>query len=241
MSCECTHTHTQLHFLSCTCGHAQSVRTFRHTAIRNSFETAMIQAGCTQVESERPVACNSTGIQVHNDLVATVNGVRSNYDVSVATPDYTASVLWPSTSAVNNAVQRDIENPRQKEPYFFWEDHRMETPHPTVVHLRKFRQLAIGVSVNPCITTREAQKHRHYRGTQQVVIPIVSTAGGALGLQYRALIEELCTQLAPERKQIGKCAKFSKNLLAKMSIITVRSSFRLAHLDSTLTRSSRVL
>ena len=160
----------------------------------------MIQAGCTQVESERPVACNSTGIQVHNDLVATVNGVRSNYDVSVATPDYTASVLWPSTSAVNNAVQRDIENPRQKEPYFFWEDHRMETPHPTEVHLRKFRQLAIGVSVNPCITTREAQKHRHYRGTQQVVIPIVSTAGGALGLQYRALIEELCTQLAPERK-----------------------------------------
>ena len=147
-------------------------------------------------------------------------------------PDYSAKVTWPTGVEVSNAVLMDLQNPHKKEPFFFWEDHSWETPHPTIVDSRKFRQLCVARTINKAISRRETEKHHHYVGTGHTVVPLVATSGGCLSVTFRMLIHQLCIQLDPDGKKIGRQARFCRKIIGRLSIITTRSLVRLAYLES---------
>ena len=88
--------------------------------------------------------------------------------------------------------------------------------------------------VGHAIRRREREKHSVYQGTGHSVVPlIISAAGGMMNAGLRSLIDGLCSELDPEGKNIGQQAKFVKNLIGRLSVISAHASYRLAYLSHT--------
>ena len=224
---KCTASITPLHHTACQGSQAQ--RSIRHTAIKLCVATHMTQAGCLNVAQEQAVGGNNRGEQVKSDVVATINGRRVHYDVSVVTPVYTAPVTWPTSREVSVDLELDKARPTRAPPIFFWEDHSSETPHPDVVRGRKFRELALARAVYPAITRREQEKRSHFAGVQETVLPLVITAGGCLSTQFRQFVNELCSQLDPDGRDIGAQSTFCRNFINRLTVINAHSLIRLAY------------
>ena len=132
-----------------------------------------------------------------------------------------------------------INRIRKKVPFFFWEDHSWETPHEEVVEARKFRELAIGLTIREALRKAEKKKHNHYRGTGHTVIPLAISSGGCLSFLFRNTINEMCVTMEPNGRDIAKQARFVKRLLGRLSVICFRTLVRLAYHQSPQSRDNR--
>ena len=75
---------------------------------------------------------------------------------------------------------------------FNWEDHSDALTHPEARRIRKFRELAWKVGVQPSIETMERTKENWYRQAEaDHVIPIILTAGGAMSARTKDLLLQL--------------------------------------------------
>ena len=162
------------------------------------------------------------------DAIASINGKQpENFDASVVTVDYSRHVDWPTKNQVAHAVQLDAARPVLPPPRFPWEDHSWERPHPSVVRRRKFRAMAMDGCVAKDIVRAERDKKRKYG--EFGVTPLIMSACGAIGKPMRATIDELCTQLDPDGKDLGKQSRFCRSLVQRLSVALWRGNARLAY------------
>ena len=203
------------------CSKVNSDRGIRHTAARDAILGKCAEAKCGSIVKEEILGTNHRGVAVRADVSATINGVRSNFDVTYKKVHHSRE-FKVSNDEVNESIELDKARPPRPPPLFFWEDHSSETPHPQTVFIRKYRELAIQKSVMVDVGKAIRRKKNHYG--QWPVVPLVFTYEGYLGKDVRELCDNLAIQFGDVHKEsLGFMSYFRRDLLGRLCATRIKA------------------
>jgi hypothetical protein len=211
-----------LHHLSC-CSTA-NIRTTRHTAIHNCFESAMKDAGAGGIQHAPYVGLGDDGLSRFADTAATILEVRSHYDYTAITTTYNRTVRIPGEAEILEQIGLDeARGTRNLERFLFWEDHSDEKPHPSTLKIRKLRQIVFQETVGKDLVQADRRKYRHYGA--YAIIPVSLSARGSMGRHTVSLVDNLCNNRADW--EFTDRVKFRRDLLCHLSVTLLRCASKM--------------
>ena len=92
-----------------------------------------------------------------------------------------------------------------------------------IVHHRKFRELASAGSVGSAMRFMERAKDRKYAKANAIVKPIIMTAGGAVSVATRELLQYIVQARQSENDiTLGNLTMYRRDLFGRLSVILIK-------------------
>ena len=218
-----------------TCGQNQSIRTFRHNTIAKTLKDQITTSFRANVTENHVVGIvtHSDGRpeEAKSDLYFERDSEMREYDVGITALKLNQRCDWPSWDAVEAALVDDGPAPADRPVWaraFSWENHSDALTHPEARRIRKFRELAWKVGVQPSIETMERTKENWYRQAEaDHVIPIIFTAGGAMSARTKDLLLQLVF-FSASREDSQVEAETRARLYGRISVVLLKFSRTMA-------------
>ena len=231
--CSCGKRVNQSHHLTCT--EHKYLRTKRHSDVVRVLGGYLARATGAKVSFEKIVGYNRKEESMKSDICYVVDGEPLHIDIGVTTVTLNNMRMeTPTDEEVLQAIATEEEMARDLRPtsIFFWEDHSKEKVHKDATYQRKFRELATN-NIVAVMNRMEGAKNRKYRRANDVVKPIIMTAGGTISNNTYDLVQFLLRARQRENDiTLGNLSSYRRVFVGKLSCVLTKSAANMASLIS---------